>query len=255
MIKIKIILILIFLTLFSCVSEKKEEITIAAASSLQPVLQELQAQFITQTGINVNLISGSSGKLTAQIESGAPFDIFFSADSAYTDYLQTKLNLRFLPEVFAYGSLVFVTLSDFTKQDTSIKKILTSKRLKKIAIPNPKLAPYGKAAKTVLNRLEISDEIQAKLVFAESVGQSNQFLTSSSVSAGFTSLSSTINKGFSKDFQVHKIPENLYKPIINTILIVSKEESKIPVFKRFISFLKSNKAQQTLKAYGYTIPK
>lgn len=253
--KIKIILILIFLTLFSCVSEKKEEITIAAASSLQPVLQELQAQFITQTGINVNLISGSSGKLTAQIESGAPFDIFFSADSAYTDYLQTKLNLRFLPEVFAYGSLVFVTLSDFTKQDTSIKKILTSKRLKKIAIPNPKLAPYGKAANTVLNRLEISDEIQAKLVFAESVGQSNQFLTSSSVNAGFTSLSSTINKGFSKDFQVHKILENLYKPIINTILIVSKEESKIPVLKRFISFLKSNKAQQTLKAYGYTIPK
>ena len=253
--KTNIILILLFSTLFSCVSEKKEEITIAAASSLRPLLQELQAQFVNQTGVNVNLISGSSGKLTAQIESGAPFDIFFSADSVYTDYLQTKLNLRFSPEVFAYGSLVFVTLSDFAKQATSIKKILTDERLEKIAIPNPKLAPYGKAAKTVLNRLAINDVIKAKLVFAESVGQCNQFLKSSSVSAGFTSLSTTIDKDFSKDYQVHEIPENLYKPIINTILIVSNDENNMPVLKRFISFLKSNKAQQTLKAYGYTIPK
>ena len=253
--KCSILLALIFLVFFSCVQKKNIEINIAAASSLQPVLKELLSQFTIQTGVHVNLITGSSGKLTAQIESGAPFDIFFSADNTYTNYLQPKLKLPFSPRTFAQGALVFVTLKNFDKQDTPIKSLILNDNFKKIAIPNPKLAPYGKAAHTVLTTLGIRSKVQSKLVFAESVSQTNQFLKSNSVSAAFTSLSTAKNKDFSNDFNVYQVPKDLYNPIVNSMLIVTQKKENLFNLKKLSSFFESDKAKLILKAYGYTVSK
>jgi len=248
-------LLLFFIVLCSCTSQKNDALTIAIASSLRPALQELTKQFTQKTGVKINLVSGSSGKLTTQIIAGAPYDLFFSADTLYTNYIQSKLSLRNKPAIFAHGKLVLLVNNNLDKKGTGISTLLKNSSIQKIVIPNPKLAPYGKAANDVLNNLGVYKKIEPKLVFAESVSQSNQFIKSTSVDAGFTSASATQIENFIQGYAVYTIPKHLYKPIINSILIVSEAEEKNQDLEEFISFLKTEQAQLTLKAYGYIIPK
>lgn len=245
---------IVFLIILSCAPTHHNTITIAAASSLRPVLQEMSSQFKVETDVAINIVTGSSGKLAAQIEAGAPYDIFLSANIIYTDYLQNKLSLANKPIIFAHGQLAFLSNADLDIDSSSLKSIINNIHFQKIAIPNPKLAPYGQAANDVLNKLYINNEVQHKLVFAENVSQSNQFLKSNAVNAGFTSVSSVRIKNFSKGYRVHAISDTLYKPIINSLLIVSKQKRKDYNVEKFITFMKTSKAKSILKKYGYTIP-
>ncbi len=246
--------IIVFLIILSCVPTHNNSITIAAASSLRSVLQEMSSQFKVETDVAINIVTGSSGKLAAQIEAGAPYDIFLSANTIYTDYLQNKLSLNNKPVIFAHGQLAFLSNAYLDIDTTSLKSIINNNYFQKIAIPNPKLAPYGQAANDVLNKLNIVEEVEHKLVFAENVSQTNQFLKTEGVNAGFTSVSSVKIKNFSEGYRVYAIDSKLHKPIINSLLIVSKKKDEDYNVQKFITFMKTSKAKSILKKYGYTIP-
>ncbi|PIF03356.1 MAG: molybdate ABC transporter substrate-binding protein, partial [Arcobacter sp.] len=153
---------IIFITLFFTMSLFAQSINVALAANVSYAINDLIKEFNKDyPDIKVNTIIGSSGKLTAQIVNGAPFDIFMSADMKYPKYLYDHLATIDKPVVYAKGSLVLLT----TKKNQNLSKffgILTSKKTKKIALANPKTAPYGKVAKTVLEMMKIYDKIKKK---------------------------------------------------------------------------------------------
>jgi len=248
-----IVVLVIIVLFFSCQKQQENELFIASASSLRNVLEELTAEFSKQTNIKANFITASSGKLSAQIEAGAPYDVFLSANAKYPKYLQLKLELGGELFDFAYGKVVFLISKD--RKEVNITSFLKNNEIKKIVIPNMEVAPYGIAANEILKNVRIYDKVVGKLVFAENVSQANQFLKSKTVDAGFTSLSSVKVNSFQKEYNIVSLSDTLYAPIKNTLLIVSKNKQKQQKAQKFKAFLQTEKAIYILKKYGYTIPR
>ena len=161
-------------------------LTIATAANMQFAMQELADRFSADTGIACNLTVGSSGKLTAQISEGAPFDLFVSADMKYPQTLYEGGLGVSPPRAYAYGSLVIWTLSETLEPDLGS---LTQNVVQHIAIANPETAPYGKAARQALEHYGLYRAVQPKLVYGESIAQTNQFVISGAAEAGITALS------------------------------------------------------------------
>lgn len=249
-----IMLVFVFV-LFSCSRKKEQKLLVAAASSLRPVLEDIGAEFNKKEGVSIGLITASSGKLTAQIEAGAPYDVFLSANSIYPKYLQAKLDLKETPVKFANGSVVFLMSKKHNTDQLDIISVLKNEELKRLVIPNPKLAPYGKAVHEALMQLKLYNFVAEKLVFAESVSQANQFLSSRTLDGGFTSLSSVKVKDLESNYKIHFLSDTLYTPIANSLLIVSKNKVKQEKAQKFEAFLQSETVGLILKKYGYTIPK
>jgi len=171
---------------YSCKTEKKDSLRIAVASNLQFVIPELVEAFSAKTGLSCEVIIGSSGKLTAQIVEGAPFDLLLSADIKYPNELSNKGFAVDQPTIYAYGALILWTAKEELIPDLDS---LTSKNIAYIAMGNPKTAPYGVAAMQVLMNKEIYDNISDKIVYGESISQTNQFILSQAAELGFTSKS------------------------------------------------------------------
>src|SRR6185312_6566377 len=138
-------------------------------------------------GIEIEPIVGSSGNLSTQIKNGAPFDIFLSADMTFPDGLFKDGFATKAPEVYAYGSLVICSTQNIGFENW--ERVLLTARIHKIAIANPKIAPYGKAAQEALTKKGIWNEVQPKLVFGESIAQVNTYITTSVTDVGFTTQS------------------------------------------------------------------
>lgn len=231
----------------SCVGKKQQKLHIAASSNLQNTIKELVNEFKIEKNIEFEIILGSTGKLTAQIENNAPFDIFLSANKKYTNYLITKKKLNETPITFAYGKLA---LASKTINKDQLNNSLRANRFSKLAIPNPKFAPYGQMAMEYLKKKELYNIIEKKLVFGESVMQTNQFLFTANVDLAFTSLSAVIHH---KNVNWVALNEKLYTPKAHVALNVSKDKKELSA--EFISFLKTETAQLILKKYGYGIIK
>ncbi len=232
-----------FLCLFGCSKQTNNLLTIAASANLQLTLKELVTAFEHQTNIKSTVVLASSGKLTAQIEAGAPFDIFLSANKKYPKYLLSKNNTYSTPKTYALASLsIFST----TFNSRKLNSLLTSEKVTKIAIPNPKTAPYGQIAKEYLQKTGIYNTIKHKLVFGENVTQTNQFVISGAASIGFTALA-TLNKNMYPTINYQKIPDSLYTPLEQQSLVLKQKKEAI----EFEAFLQSNEAQTILKKYGY----
>lgn len=234
-----------FLVFFGCNNQSQKLITIAAAANMQYVVKELINEFKKENTTSLEIVLGSSGKLTAQIEAGAPFDIFLSADAKYPDYLIRKMTTLSPPKTYAYGKLAVFT--NHFKLD-SLSKILTSTEVKKIALPNPKTAPYGEMTKEYLLNLGVYSQIEHKLVYGENVMQSNQFVISGAADIGFTAIS-TLNTKNTVLKNMHKkiLNTNLYTPIEQQFIIINNT----PITQQFGYFMLSDKAQNILKKYGY----
>ena len=232
-----------FFVILSCTSKSQKKITIAASANMQYVLKELISEFSNDNLVACEIVLGSSGKLTAQIEAGAPFDIFLSANAKYPLYLKSKNNSYTAPKTYAYGKLA--VLSKYLKT-TNISELLTSTEVKKIAIPNPKNAPYGQMAEEYLMNLDIYPKIKHKLVYGESVMQSNQFVISGAADVGFTAISTLKTKN-SIHFKHTIINDRLYTPIPQQLLILTPNSKT----QQFAHFMLSKKAQDILKKYGY----
>ncbi len=234
--------------MIACQKKEQPHLTIATAANMQFAMKTLIEKFTQTTGVACDLITNSSGKLTAQIKAGAPYDIFIAANMRYPDEVfKAGLGIN-KPVVYAYGKLVLWTMND-TLQPNVLN--LRNAAIKHIAIANPKVAPYGKATVEALMEYGIYEDIKDKLVFGESVLQANQFIVSQSASIGFTSKSVVMSPNLKGKGHWVEVPNDVYKPIEQGIVLLKNEDDKVTLMKEFYEYLFSIEGQKILRAYGY----
>lgn len=247
--KFFIVLILFLSTLLSSNlrAELRSELKIAAASNVSYAIKPLIKAFNKKyPNIKVRYTLGSSGKLTAQIKHKAPYDIFLSANMKYPNALY-KENLAIeKPKVYARGSLVL-----FSYKNRDLKDLTTVNEVNKIAIANPKTAPYGKATYEALNKVDLYNKNKKKFVYAENISQTVQYaITATDI--GFiakASLFSPKMKKFKKNSNYIDIDSSLYNPINQGIALLNNKKQSIA----FSNFLFSKEAKEVFKAYGYKV--
>ncbi|GAA4277048.1 molybdate ABC transporter substrate-binding protein [Aquimarina mytili] len=245
------LLILISIILSTaCKPQHDYKLNIAVAANMQFAMKELSKAFTNQTGIACDLIIGSSGKLTAQIKEGAPFDIFVSADMKYPNDLFKSGHTSTVPKIYAYGKLVLWSMIDDTEPSIDI---LNTSEIKHIAIANPKTAPYGIAAIQVLNQHGIYESIKGKLVFGESISQTNQFITSKSAEIGFTSKSIVLSPQIKGKGNWVDIPNTDYSAIRQAVVILKNKNNLQDYAQAFHDFLFTDNAKNILENYGYSV--
>ncbi len=239
------------LLIFSCAREVPSTLTIATAANMQYFMEDLTYMFMEDTGIDCFLNVSSSGKLNAQIQQGAPFDVFVSADMAYPLDLYEKGFTTAAPQVYAYGKLVMWSNRLGIIPSPSL---LNSGEIKKIAIANPKIAPYGRAAEQVLVAYGLQDSLIAadKIVYGESIAQVNQFISSGAADLGFTAKSAVLSEQLAGQGSWIEVDDRLYEPIAQGVVLVKREEMH-PYAKAFYDFLFSDTGRSLLQAYGYLI--
>lgn len=242
-----IILIFIFI---SCQPKNSKSLVIATSANMQFTIPILVKAFTKQTGIKCETIISSSGKLTAQIMEGAPFDIFVSADMKYPEELHKNGFTTSKPKIYASGHLVLWSMENDV--EVSVNS-LTKNTIKHIAIANPKTAPYGKAAIEVLKHYDILERVQHKLVYGESISQVNQFISSEAAEVGFTSKSIVINTMHSEGKWL-EINSNLHSTINQGLVIIKNENNHSKEALQFYDFMFSTKGKEILNKFGYSVP-
>lgn len=236
--------------LMACGQQKNTKLTIAAAANVQFAMEELTAQFTKKTGIECRVIHSSSGKLTAQLKEGAPYDLFISANMKYPDELHRSGLTTAPPRPYAFGKLVLWTMMDeLFPTNLEIQKLADNQSVKHIAIANPKTAPYGEAAVEALHFYNVYDALQPKLVFGESISQVNQFVLSKTAEVGLTAMSVVLSPKIKGQGQWSEVPQDAYSPIAQGVVVLKK--GQVEKAEAFFDFLFSADAQAVLKRYGY----
>lgn len=242
------IYLIVLILLASCESDKKQVLTIAAASNLQFVIEELVEEFSRITGTECQIVMSSSGKLTAQIMEGAPFDLFLSADMKYPTELFKEGFTLSEPYTYAYGNLVLWSVKNDRVLDLNL---LGSEDLEFVALGNPKTAPYGVAAMSVINGLGLKHRLREKLVFGESIGQTNQFIISGAADLGFTSKSVVLSDRMKEVGTWIEIDQSLYDPIAQGMVLLTGRDEFIEDAIKFKDFLLSEEGKVILHKFGY----
>ena len=232
-----------------------QEISIAAAADLSTALPDIASAYTKQTGQAINFSFGSSGTLTTQIENGAPFDLFFSADESYPAQLVEKgLADKDTLYRYAVGRLVLWVPNNVTLdlQALGIKTLLDPS-IKKIAIANPLHAPYGRAAEAALKQLGVYDQISSKLVLGENISQTAQFVESGNAQAGLIALSHATSPALKDKGRFWPIPLDAY-PTLNQAVVVLSKSKRPAAARKFLDYLRSSGGAARLKAYGFSLP-
>jgi len=232
---------------------KVQTLRVAAAADLQFAMDDLAGRFEGQTGTKVTMSYGSSGNFRAQIQNGAPFDLFFSADAQYPEQLiSAGLAEAHSLTVYARGRLVLwapagMNLGLAEKGFAALR----DSRVGKIAVANPEHAPYGRAAIAALRKAEIYEEVRSKLVFGESISQAAQFAQSGSAQVGIIALSLTFAESM-KGGERWEIPENLYPAIEQAAVVVNASPNK-EAARAFLGYVKSEEGRNVLSNYGFML--
>jgi molybdate transport system substrate-binding protein len=229
-----------------------KEITVAVAANAQYAMQELSRVFKKETGVTVKNVVSSSGKLTAMIKSGAPFDIFMAANMKYPKYLYKHGMTTTKPRIYAMGSLVIWTFKPITLQDNI--HVFTKSNIKSIAIPNPKNAPYGVQAINALKSVGLYNKVKSKLVYADSISQTNQYIYSKAADIGVTAKSVVLSPKMKGKGKYVMIDSKLYNPIKQGIVVLQHAKGNAAATK-FYHFLFSAKAKKIFEDFGYIVPK
>ena len=225
------------------------ELRVAAAADLTRAFTEVGQAFEKQTGQKVTLIFGSSGRLAQQIENGAPYDVFASANEEYVARLDTKrLIVSDTRRVYAVGKLMLWTRKGGPTLPATLAE-LASPRYARIAIANPRTAPYGMAAKQALEKAGVWDKIQAKLVTGENIQQAFQFAASGNADVALVSRSLTMEGGGT----ALPVPPALYAPLRQTVAVL-QSSAHAPLARRFVDFIMGRGGQAILKKYGFSPP-
>jgi molybdate transport system substrate-binding protein len=228
---------------------QQDKVTIAVAANAQYPMKEIEKQYEKETGKQVELIIGSSGKLTAQIREGAPFDIFLSADTEYPQLLYKESLTLSEPKIYAYGSLVLWTCKEF---DLLNMNVLLLPEVKVITIANPKIAPYGQAAIDVMKYYKLYEKAEPKLVYGESISQVNQYISSKAADIGFTAKSVVLSPEMYGKGKWMEIDKKAYRPIAQAaVLLKYSKERNFADAQLFYNYLYSEKAKNIFKKYGY----
>tara|TARA_R110002073_G_scaffold116174_11_gene254481 strand:- start:3719 stop:4486 length:768 start_codon:yes stop_codon:yes gene_type:complete len=228
---------------------RAEQLTVAVASNFAPVMKAIVPSFEQQTGHQVKLIFASSGKIYAQIRHGAPYDMFFSADQKTPQALERDgETLSGSRLTYAIGRLTL--WSPKTGLALNDGQILADDQIKKLAIANPRLAPYGLAAQEVLQALGLWDKVTPRLVRGENIAQTYHFVSSSNADLGFVALSQVRQNGAGTCWI---IPDSLYSPLRQDAVIL-KHAGQNPAAPALLAYLQQPDVRRTLKAFGYRLP-
>ena len=231
------------------------DLKIAAAADLTFAFKDVGAQFVKQTGDTLELSYGSSGNFFAQIQNGAPFDLFFSADVGYPQKLEAA-GLAEPGTIYEYASGKLVMwVPNASKLDLSrgLATLLDS-GIRKIAIANPLHAPYGVAAVAAMRHDAIYDKVKSKLVLGENISQTAQFVESGNADVGLLALSLAVAPAMKDKGRYVEIPADDYPPIIQAAVILKSSRNK-ELANRFLKFLKERATVALMERYGFSIPK
>jgi molybdate transport system substrate-binding protein len=226
-----------------------KSITIAAASDLQIAFTEIAAAFERAHGCKVSLTFGSTGQLAQQIEQGLPVDIFAAANVSYIDGLrEKKLIIPESQQLYARGPLVLVVHADVSETVKQLSDLRDS-TIKHLSIANPAHAPYGVAARSALQRSNLWDELQPKIVLGENVRQALQYVETGNAEAGLVALS--IAQGSS----LTRIPidPSMHDPIDQALAIIAGSPHADEA-RQFIAYLKGPDSQAIMKKCGFILP-
>lgn len=243
-----------FLSMLCVVSLYAGEINIAAAANLSYAIEDLRASFQgLHPEIEIKITLGGTGKLTAQVMHGAPYDLLMAADMFYPQKLYANGLTIDKPKVYAKGALALLGTQE---QNLSMGlKLLLKNTIQKIAIANPKTAPYGRASFEALRCIGVLEQIKGKFVYGESIAQTLLY-TTRAADVGLVALSSLHApqmKQYRKDIHWIEVPKKLYTPISQSVVLL-KSAQKSKEAKIFYDFIFSAPAREVFAKYGYTMP-
>ena len=230
-----------------------QEITVAAAADLEFAMRDIGKQFQKETGKNVKLIFGSSGSFFQQIQNGAPYDMFFSANLDYPKRLEAAgLTLTGSYYQYARGKIVVWVPKDSTLDLSAGLKALLDPNIKKVAIANPQHAPYGQAAVSAMQKEGIYEKAKEKFVLGENISQTASFLMSGSADIGVIALSLALSPNMKDKGRYAEIPMGEYPPIDQACVILSSSKESV-LARQFLSYIKGTEVAKLLAAYGFEV--
>ena len=228
---------------------------VAAASDLQFALDEIVANFQRDTGIAPRVTYGSSGNFTRQIEQGAPFELFLSADEAYVDRLAARGLTRGDGALYAIGRIVlFAPHGSPLEPDPGLENLaarLKSGESGRLAIANPEHAPYGRAAEQAMRSLGVWDAAQPRLLLGENVAQAAQFASSGNADGGIIAYSLALAPALRERGRFALLPETLHAPLRQRMVLLKRAS---PAAARFYDYLRSPSSRAILGQYGFVLP-
>jgi len=231
-----------------------EEITIAAASDLSFAFREIATEYENTTGNHVRLTLGSSGNFFAQIQNGAPFDLYFSADIAYPRKLEEAgLTVPGSLYQYAVGRIVLWAGKDSPLDLSKGLEILREPAIKKIAIANPKHAPYGRAAVAAMEYFKVYDQVKDRLILGENISQAAQFIESGACDIGIIALSLAIAPVMKSKGTYWEVPAEAH-PALDQGAVILKQSKNQEAAKQFLEFIKGPQGQEIMKRYGFVVP-
>jgi molybdate transport system substrate-binding protein len=246
----KSIKILLAASLFLYSPAFSQNLKVAVAANLQAVIKILKSDFKSKTGITIEPIVGSSGHLTSQVKNGAPYDVFLSADMIFPEVLFKEGFSIKRPVVYAQGSLIICSSQDIGFENW--ERVLLTERIKKIAIANPAIAPYGKAAEEALKKKGILGNIKSKVVHGESISQINTYITTGVVEVGFTTLALVKDPANKNTLYWKVIDPKSYSPIEQGMVIL-KHGAANPAAQKFYQYIQSPAAKAIFIKFGYHV--
>lgn len=235
-------------------AQPSQPINVAVAANLLFPMQKIEQLFEHQNQEKINLISASSGVLTAQISNGAPYHLFLSADMKYPQNLYENGKTLTEPRILVSGRLVFWSQQQIT--ESQLVQMLRSEKIKAVAIAQPALAPYGQAARNWLQKEKVFEEIENKLVYGENVGQVNRYIYSGSVDAAFTAVSAM----FAEDLKdkghwlLLGAGEEDAALLAHGWVVLKEASNQMDKVRQFVEFLSTPAAKAVFQEFGYIVP-
>jgi len=230
-------------------------VTVAAASDLTYAMNEIAANFQKATGCPVRLTFGSSGNFLTQIENGAPFDVFFSADISYPKKLEAEgLAAPGSTYLYGIGKIVLWTRKDSRVDVGKGLSVLRDSSVQKIAIANPEHAPYGRAAEEALRKSGVYDAVKNRLVLGENISQAAEFVESGNADVSILALSLALSPSLYREGQFNSIPANLYAPIEQGAVVPLAAPNPLAA-QRFLDYIKLPATAALLERYGFALPR
>ncbi len=229
------------------VSAQAETITVAVANNFFQPMKTLVAQYNKSHDVTINISTGSTGQLAAQIMNGAPFDLFFAADQVRPKMLADKA-FADAPTTYVRGVLVLWSPQKDLVDDNG--KVLSSDGYQHIAVADPKLAPYGLAAQQAMQYYKVYQAVEPKIVFSKGVGAAYQFVDSGNAELGFLALSQVFLNGEVKSGSYWMVPQESYAPIMQDAVVIKSSQHSAAA-KAFLDYILSSDGQTITHQFGY----
>jgi molybdate transport system substrate-binding protein len=233
----------------SLVRAASPKVTIAAASDLKFVLEEITQNVLAASGAEVQLVFGASSNLARQIQQGAPFDVFMSADESLVERLHAEGLTADAGVTYAIGKLVLIAGSSGPSLDGDLKQLLAGAT--KIALANPDHAPYGRAAAAALSALGFADALRPKWVVGDNVMQATQYVLTGAAPLGFSAISLTRASPFATKLRVQTLPQDLYAPLKQRMVLTRRGAGAASAAQTIYRLIQSEPARAIFERYGF----